>query len=135
MKIDGSCQCGAITFQAEIDPKQVNICHCTDCQAFSSSAFRVGVPAPAKDFKLLSGEPKAYIKTAESGNKRVQMFCPTCGTHLYTTGATPKEATVYRIRLGAIRQRQELRPSIQIWCRSELPWVRDLDSIPRRGVQ
>ncbi len=84
MKIDGSCQCGAITFEAEIDPKQVNICHCTDCQAFSGSAFRVSVPAAAKDFKLLSGEPKAYVKTAESGNKRVQMFCPTCGSHLYT---------------------------------------------------
>jgi len=135
MKIDGSCQCGAITFEAEIDPKQVNICHCTDCQAFSGSAFRIGVAAPAKDFKLLSGEPKAYVKTAESGAKRAQYFCPTCGTHLYATAADPKEAKVYRIRLGAIRQRQELRPSSQIWCRSELPWVRDLNSIPRRGAQ
>jgi len=135
MKIDGSCQCGAITFEAEIDPKQVNICHCTDCQAFSGSAFRVSVPAAAKDFKLLSGEPKAYVKTAESGNKRVQMFSPTCGTHLYTVPSETDKGATYRIRLGAIRQRDALKPSVQIWCRSELPWVRDMAAIPRRGGQ
>jgi hypothetical protein len=92
MKIDGSCQCGGITFEAEVDPKQVNICHCTDCQAFSGSAFRIGIAAPAKDFKLKSGKPKTYITTAETGAKRAQVFCPDCGTHLYATAADPKEA-------------------------------------------
>ena len=135
MKIDGGCQCGAITFEAEIDPKQVNVCHCTDCQAFSGSAFRVRVPAPAKDFKLKSGKPKAYVKTAESGNKRVQMFCPTCGTHLYTTPPDKTAAAVYRVRLGAIRQRRELTPSTQIWCRSALPWAQNISGLPRRDGQ
>jgi hypothetical protein len=135
MKIDGSCQCGAITFEAEIDPKQVSICHCTDCQAFSGSAFRVSVPAAAKDFTLKSGEPKAYVKTAESGNKRVQMFCPTCGTHVYTTDPEKSATSTYRLRVGTISQREALKPSVQIWCRSELPWVRNLASVPRRGGQ
>ena len=31
MKIDGSCHCGAIVYEADIDPAQVRICHCTDC--------------------------------------------------------------------------------------------------------
>jgi hypothetical protein len=43
MDIDGACHCGRITFTARIDPSRVSLCHCTDCQAFSSSAFRVGV--------------------------------------------------------------------------------------------
>ncbi len=33
MKIDGGCRCGAITYEAEIDPDTVFTCHCTDCQA------------------------------------------------------------------------------------------------------
>lgn len=135
MKIDGGCQCGAITFEAEIDEKQVNVCHCTDCQAFSGSAFRVSVPAPAKEFKLKSGTPKAYVKTAESGNKRVQMFCPTCGTHLYTTAQDKPDATPYRLRLGAIRQRGALKPVSQIWCRSALPWAQNISGLPRREGQ
>jgi hypothetical protein len=40
MKIDGRCCCGNITFAAEVDPATAVICHCTDCQTLSGSAFR-----------------------------------------------------------------------------------------------
>ena len=70
MKINGSCVCGSVTYEAEVDPEKVALCNCTDCQKFSGSAFRVGVPAPDSDFKLLSGELKIYVKTAESGGQR-----------------------------------------------------------------
>src|SRR5689334_18981220 len=39
MKIDGRCHCGEITFEAEVDPDALHICHCTDCQTLSGSAF------------------------------------------------------------------------------------------------
>ena len=32
MKIDGRCHCGCVTYEAEIDPEKVLICHCGDCQ-------------------------------------------------------------------------------------------------------
>ena len=41
MKIDGQCHCGQITFEAEIDPEAVSICHCRDCQTLTGSPFRV----------------------------------------------------------------------------------------------
>ena len=44
MKIDGSCHCGRIRYEAEVDPAKVVICHCTDCQTLSGSAFRTVVP-------------------------------------------------------------------------------------------
>ena len=83
MKVDGHCHCGEITFEAEVDPDAVNICHCTDCQTLSGTAFRINIPAPAEHFVLLSGTPKRYIKTAESGNKRLHAFCGNCGTPIY----------------------------------------------------
>ena len=83
MKVTGQCQCGAIRYEAEIDPAKVSACHCTDCQQFSGAPYRVGVPAPKESFRLLSGTPKIYVKTAESGNKRRQAFCGTCGTQLW----------------------------------------------------
>ena len=45
MKIDGACHCGYISYLAEIDPEKAGLCHCTDCQTLSGSAFRVSVPA------------------------------------------------------------------------------------------
>ena len=50
MKIDGACHCGYITYVAEIDPDKAGICHCTDCQTLSGSAFRMSVPAPKEAF-------------------------------------------------------------------------------------
>ena len=82
MKIDGRCHCGEITFEAEVDPDALHICHCTDCQTLSGSAFRMNIPASAEHF-MLRGTPKTYIKTAESGNKRLHAFCGTCGTPIY----------------------------------------------------
>ena len=83
MKIDGHCHCGQITFEAEVDPTALTICHCTDCQTLTGSAFRINIPAPAEHFVLRSGMPKSYVKTAESGNKRRHAFCGDCGTPIY----------------------------------------------------
>ncbi|MCZ6719960.1 MAG: GFA family protein [Proteobacteria bacterium] len=128
MKIDGGCLCGGVTYKAEIDPDKVAICHCTDCQTLSGSAFRISVPTDEEFFEIASGEPKIYVKTAESGAKRVQAFCPQCGTHIYTTsvGDGPK---MYRIRVATARQRNDLPPKAQIWFRSAQPWVTELGSV------
>src|SRR5690606_36972007 len=83
MKIDGACHCGRVRYEAEIDPAKVVVCHCTDCQTLSGSAFRTVVPAREGTFRLLSGALKIYVKTAESGNRREQAFCPECGTPIH----------------------------------------------------
>lgn len=128
MKIDGGCHCGKITYTAEVDPDKVGICHCTDCQTLSGTAFRVSVAATKENF-ILKGEPKIYVKTAESGAKRAQAFCSECGTPIYATAA--ENPQVFNIRLGTARQRDVLRPKAQGWYRSAREWVNDLSSMPR----
>ncbi len=139
MKIDGGCHCGAITYEAEIDPENVGICHCTDCQSLSASAFRTVVRIPEADFRILSGEPKIYIKIGDSGAKRAQGFCAECGSAIYATsvGATSagEGPKIYGVRLGTARQRAELTPKKQIWFRSAVHWLPDLDSIPKVETQ
>lgn len=130
MKIDGGCHCGNITYEAEIDPEQVLICHCTDCQTLSGSAFRTIVPALEGTFKFLTGTPKTYIKIAESGNKRAQVFCPDCGSHVYA-GPADGGSSFVGIRVGTVRQRSQLRPRRQTWCHSAQDWVQDLSSIDK----
>ncbi len=109
MKIDGRCHCGYLSFEAEADPQNVSICHCTDCQGGSGTAFRTSIRAPGASFKMLSGEPTRYLKTtAESGNHRVQAFCPICGTPIYST-APGDNPDAYMIRTGTLRQRDSSR--------------------------
>ena len=132
MRIDGGCHCGKITYTAEVEPEKVGICHCTDCQTLSGTAFRVSVAAAKEDFHI-SGDVKVYIKTAESGAKRAQGFCPECGTPIYATAASDPQ--VFNIRFGTARQRGELRPKTQGWCRSARDWVNDLQSMKQFAKQ
>jgi hypothetical protein len=122
MKIDGGCHCGSITYEAEVSPDEVYVCHCTDCQAISGTAFRWAVPVPEAAFKLLTGKPKAYVKVCESGATNHQLFCPECASPIYSTssGVGPK---VFNLRLGTARQRAELKPKMQYWCRSAQGWT------------
>ena len=133
MHVEGGCHCGQITYEAEVDPDSVNLCHCTDCQRMTGTAYRVTVRSLKGGFKLLSGQPTIYIKTAESGNQRAQAFCPTCGTPLYAT--TVGNPEVYGIRVGTTRQREQLRPKRQGWCRSALDWVMNIDALPKNPKQ
>jgi len=126
MKITGGCHCGAITYEAEIDPDAVALCHCTDCQTLSGSAFRVVVPAKRDGFKL-AGEPKIYVKTGESGRKRAQAFCANCGAPIYSADVTNPQ--MFNIRVGTVRQRAGLPPKTQIWCRSALGWTMHLEPV------
>jgi hypothetical protein len=132
MKVEGRCHCGQITFEAEINPDTVSICHCTDCQTLTGSAYRVTVQAPAAEFMLRTGTPKIYIKTAASGNQRAHGFCGDCGTPLYATDLHAPRS--YGIRVGTLKQRAELLPRRQIWCRSALSWVTDIRDIPTSAV-
>lgn len=126
MKVDGSCHCGAIRFEAEIDPDRVRICHCTDCQQLSGTAFRVTVVCQEGEFQILRGTPKMYIKVAESGRRRQQMFCETCGSSLYTTSDEPPGHRRIGIRVGVLAQRRALVPKRQFYFRSALPWLPQL---------
>jgi hypothetical protein len=135
MKIDGGCHCGSITYEAEADPEKVTLCHCTDCQTLSASAFRVVVPVAEVDFNILTGTPKEYVKTAESGNKRAQGFCPDCGTNIYATSAGGDGPKVFGLRTATTRQRDQLTPKRQVWFRSAQPWVTDIAAVPQVETQ
>src|ERR1700681_1713014 len=127
MKVTGRCHCGQISYEAEIDPTQVRVCHCTDCQTLTGTAFRTNVGSLPGSFVLKSGTPKIYVKTAESGNKRAHAFCPDCGTPIYA--AAPHDTQTYGLRVGTLKQRAQLRPGRQIWFRSAQPWVTDLRNV------
>lgn len=134
MKVDGACHCGRIRFEAEVNPASVVICHCTDCQTLSGSAFRTVVPTLSGSFRLLSGSPKVYVKSADSGNKREQTFCADCGTPIYSA-PVGDDKSVVSLRVGTMRQRDQMIPTDQFWFRSARDWLGILPSLRRRETQ
>jgi hypothetical protein len=121
MQIDGTCLCGEITWEATIDPALVGVCHCTDCQILSGSAFQFAARVAREDFRLLSGQLKAFVKIAENGNPRAMSFCGTCSTVIH--GGNTDDTGLLSLRLGGCTQKHELSPQFQIWCQSAMAWT------------
>lgn len=127
MLVTGQCHCGIIAFEAEVERGAIGVCHCADCQKLTGSAFRANVPGRA--FRLLRGEPRAYVKVADSGARRVHAFCPDCGTPIYATAET--NPTSWSLRVGTLDQRYELGvPARQIWTSRRHRWVCELGDVP-----
>ena len=130
LQVHGGCHCGAIAYEATVDPARVTICHCTDCQRLTGTAYRVTVAAPAAGFRLLRGEPRTYRKTGSSGNPRAQVFCADCGSHLYAHAAVARPES-YGLRVGCLAERAQLAPRRRIWCRSALGWSENLAGLEK----
>ena len=128
MKIEGSCHCGKISYEADIDPDNVILCHCTDCQTMSGAPYRVNVPVLIEKFTL-RGEPKRYVKIGSSGTESTTTFCGTCGSPIYSCkGDNPP---FVHLRLGSSMQRTQLPPKRQGFCASAMPWAWDISAVPK----
>jgi len=127
MRIDGGCHCGAISYEAEINPDRVVICHCTDCQTISGAPYRVNVPVATSRFSL-QGTPKVYRKIGDTGDEVSTHFCADCGAALYSSkGEAPQFVF---LRVGSVNQRAELSPKSQGFRRSAMPWAMDIRHVP-----
>ena len=77
----GSCQCGAVAFEVDVDISAPVACNCSRCRRLGSLfAF-----APRSAFTLLKGEGAT---TEYQFNKHVihHLFCTTCGIESYALG-------------------------------------------------
>ena len=131
MQIDGQCHCGRVSYQAEINRARVSICHCTDCQMLTGSPYRVTVICSGTEIRTTGQPPKTYAKVGDNRRTRVQHFCPDCGSPLFTSGEG-EQSDDWGIRWGSIRQRNQLMPARQIWSRSAVPWINDIEKLPGR---
>ena len=118
---DGGCQCGALRYRVEGEPVGVGICHCTQCQKQSGSAFGMSCIVQKEAFRLLSGSPKTFTRTSDSGRPVVCAFCPDCGTRIYHE--TRWLDGVLNIKPGTFDDTSFLRPQPQIWTAKKQGWV------------
>ena len=76
--LTGGCLCGKVRYDIAAPPLMTAVCHCTNCQKQSGSAYSVliGVPGAAVS---TTGTLKTYEDSGDSGGKVMRQFCPECG--------------------------------------------------------
>ena len=56
----GSCQCGAIQFQIEGEPKWIAHCHCADCRHATGAAASTYVGSEREQTRFFAGTPVLF---------------------------------------------------------------------------
>ena len=86
----GSCQCGAVRFELDLDPSAGTIrCNCTSC---TKTGWWSAVVKPGA-FRLVAGEASlSDFSRSEASHAR---FCRTCGVRLFSHGDVPELGGAY----------------------------------------
>ncbi|WP_199272370.1 GFA family protein [Paraburkholderia acidisoli] len=125
-KHTGQCACGAVKFEFETDPTFIADCYCKDCQKAGGGAMATFFAIPESDFTLLSGTPKAFHYTAQSGNGLDRNFCPECGARLFTSNLAGFPKTVF-VTIGSLDNSDGIAPILEMFTKRRLKWTQHLD--------
>jgi hypothetical protein len=119
--LEGQCQCGEVKYRVVGTPVTLFVCHCTECQRQSSSAFGMALWVRDAEVQLSGGELKEWIRTTPSGRNMACSFCPICGTRLFHKMLG--QSQFMSIKPGTLNNTALLEPAGHIWTKSKQPWV------------
>jgi hypothetical protein len=119
-RFQGSCLCGAVRYAAEAEPIFAGVCHCTNCQKQTGSAFSCEVAVPRAALSI-SGATRTFRHTGDSGKGVITTFCPVCASRLTAELEAMPGVTV--IAVGTLDDRSFFDGSFHIFCASAQPWV------------
>jgi hypothetical protein len=94
----GSCHCGAVRFEADIDLTQPTYrCNCTIC---SRNRFWAAVVRP-NAFRVLCGREE-LTQYLFNSMQNEHYFCRTCGVRPYGRGHNPEIGEVVGVNIGCL---------------------------------
>ena len=119
-KIEGGCLCGQVRYSSDAEPVFTGLCHCKSCQKATGTAFSVvvAVPTPAL---TVTGASKVFDGKGDSGQGTHSTFCPNCGSPVIGTADIMQGVSM--IRAGTLDDPSWLKPAMEIYCDSKMPWV------------
>lgn len=94
----GSCHCGAVRFEAEIDFAAGTLrCNCSIC---AKARFWAALVKP-EAFRLLAGAGELSEFESRSGPDR-HFFCKHCGIRPFGTGKSPRLGEFYGVNVACL---------------------------------
>lgn len=122
ISVPGRCRCGRVRFVLREEPIAFYLCHCTDCQAESGSAFGQTMHVRREAIDAVEGPVREHAMEGPGGQRFVLCHCANCLTVLW--GGRPDVPQVVGVNAGSLEDAAGLEPYGNMWTRSARPWVR-----------
>jgi len=117
---EGGCTCSAVRYRITGEPVFLTLCHCSECQRQSGSAFGMSMRVRRADVTLTRGELKHWVRTADSGNRVGLCFCAECGVRIWHE---PSEAEFVHLKAGTLDDTSILKPQYEGWVKRKHAWL------------
>jgi hypothetical protein len=118
---EGGCQCGQARYRITGEAVALFVCHCTECQRQSASAFGMALWLRSFSRVVLVGELGAWVRTTPSGKQLRCEFCRGCGTRMFHQ--MTDQADTMSIKPGTLDTALACDPVAHIWTSSARSWV------------
>lgn len=117
----GSCQCEAVRYAIKGDGVNLFVCHCTQCQKQSSSAF--GMALWVSDYEVLNLTGQLTIWSRETANEQTISgeFCSACGSRVFHRHSA--NDSMISIKPGTLDDSRDLAPVAHIWTSEAQGWI------------
>ncbi len=123
--VTGQCQCGHVRYVVSGGAHRLNVCHCTDCQRQSGSAFGMSLVIEPDAFRLTAGSLQTFQITASSGRDKTCAFCGNCGVRIYN-----RTSALMSVKAGTLDDTTWLNPDAHYWTRSKQRWTQLPTDVP-----
>jgi hypothetical protein len=126
----GRCLCGNVTYRATSAPVMQGVCHCTDCQRQTGTAYSMIVAVP-RDALTIEGDTLASHTTIGEVHQTPteRKFCSACGSPIASFVEGMPELAF--IKAGTLDDASWFEPAFEIWTRSAQPWTPHFEGIPQ----
>lgn len=121
----GGCQCGAVRYQAEVEPDEAYLCHCRMCQRATGGVSIAFVSLKKTDRQWSKGKPD-YFKSSPIARRP---YCRKCGTPL---GFDFEDGEYCDLTIGSFDDPSDFKPKHHFGVESlHEAWI-DTSDLPRK---
>jgi hypothetical protein len=110
-----------VRFVLREEPIAFYLCHCTDCQAESGSAFGQSMLVRRQAIETVEGSVREHTIEGPGGRRHLMTYCGNCLTQLW--GYNPDVPQVAGLNAGSLEDAAGLEPYGNMWTRSARPWA------------